>query len=217
VACGLMTEGACDLPDLAEGLFYTQVAAGGIHTVLLRSDGNAVACGSNWHDRCNIPPLEEGLTYTQVSAGDQCTLLLRSDGKAVLCGLMHSDSSMNHFVLNDSYTQAAAGGAHIVLIRQNGTGIASGDNRAGQCNLPALDEGLTYGLPVLVLQASHHGTSIHFATLGGEEFCRIQAAAPEQAPTDVLPARLMREMGPMYYRFSRVHVVWLAQGENARQ
>ena len=34
------------------------------HSVLLRSDGNAVACGSNHCGQCNIPDLAEGVTYT---------------------------------------------------------------------------------------------------------------------------------------------------------
>ncbi|CAK0818677.1 unnamed protein product [Prorocentrum cordatum] len=38
--------GVCDVPAPAEGLIYTQVAAGGSHAVLLQSDGTAVACGT---------------------------------------------------------------------------------------------------------------------------------------------------------------------------
>ena len=37
----------CDIPELAEGVHYTQVSAGESHTVLLRSDGTATACGHN--------------------------------------------------------------------------------------------------------------------------------------------------------------------------
>eukprot|EP00747_Dinoflagellata_sp_TGD_P046758 gnl/TRDRNA2_/TRDRNA2_144616_c1_seq1.p1 gnl/TRDRNA2_/TRDRNA2_144616_c1~~gnl/TRDRNA2_/TRDRNA2_144616_c1_seq1.p1 ORF type:complete len:146 (-),score=18.35 gnl/TRDRNA2_/TRDRNA2_144616_c1_seq1:8-445(-) len=33
------------------------IAAGGFHTVLLRSDGTAVACGSNGYGQCQIPSL----------------------------------------------------------------------------------------------------------------------------------------------------------------
>ena len=38
----------------------------------------------------------------------------------------------------------AAGDFHTVLLRSDGTAVACGSNGAGQCNLPALDEGLTY-------------------------------------------------------------------------
>ena len=37
--------------------FHTPVSAGGSHTVLLRSDGQAVACGRNTFGQCNIPSL----------------------------------------------------------------------------------------------------------------------------------------------------------------
>ena len=45
VACGYNGSDQCNIPPLDEGMSYTQVSAGGDHTVLLRSDGHAVACG----------------------------------------------------------------------------------------------------------------------------------------------------------------------------
>ena len=36
---------------------YTQVSAGGDHSVLLRSDGSAVTCGLNRYGQCSIPPV----------------------------------------------------------------------------------------------------------------------------------------------------------------
>lgn len=65
-----------------------QVAAGGWHTVLLRSDGTAVAFGLSFHGQCTISPLEDGLTYMQVAAGEVHTVLLRSDGTAVAFGCL---------------------------------------------------------------------------------------------------------------------------------
>eukprot|EP00435_Cladocopium_sp_Y103_P057603 s17_g19.t2 len=62
------------------------MAAGGRHTVLLRSDGCAVATGINMDGQCDIPPFRNGLNYTQVSAGSHHTVLLRSDGCAASCG-----------------------------------------------------------------------------------------------------------------------------------
>ena len=87
VACGNNDNGQCRLPPLAAGKAYTQVAAGGNHTFLLRSDGVAVASGH----QCTLPPLAVGQTYTQVAAGAGhgqafYTVLLRSDGVAVACG-----------------------------------------------------------------------------------------------------------------------------------
>ena len=45
------------------------VAAGGVHTVLLRSDGTAAAFGDNDDGQCDLPALDGGLTYTQAAAG----------------------------------------------------------------------------------------------------------------------------------------------------
>jgi hypothetical protein len=74
------------IPPLEDGVAYTQVAAGGIHSVLLRSDGSAVACGGNNYGQCDIPPLEEGLSYLQVSAGGFHTVLLSAPALRWLCG-----------------------------------------------------------------------------------------------------------------------------------
>jgi len=54
MACGRNADGQCDIPGLEDGVTYSQVSAGGFHTVLLRSDGRAVACGSKRCGQCNI-------------------------------------------------------------------------------------------------------------------------------------------------------------------
>jgi len=62
------------------------VFAGLCHTVLPRSDGDAVADGKNQFDQCNVPLLDDGFACTQVTAGTRNTVLLRSEGSAVVCG-----------------------------------------------------------------------------------------------------------------------------------
>ena len=47
VAFGENISRECDIPALAEGATYTQIAAGIAHTVLLMNDGTANACGQN--------------------------------------------------------------------------------------------------------------------------------------------------------------------------
>lgn len=44
--------------QLDNGVSYTQVSAGGKHTVPLQNDGTAVACGDNALGQCDIPPLD---------------------------------------------------------------------------------------------------------------------------------------------------------------
>ena len=45
VAWGSNRLGQCNIPDLVEGVTYTQVDAGDEHTVLSASDVTAAACG----------------------------------------------------------------------------------------------------------------------------------------------------------------------------
>ena len=135
-------------PRGAKTLFASQdtmESAGLEHTVLLRSDGQAVACGCNSDGQCNIPPLDEGISYSQVSAGTSHTVLLRSDGQAVACG-QNSDGRCSIPPLDEglSYSQVSAGGSHTVLLRSDGQAVACGDNFAGQCGIPSLDEGPSY-------------------------------------------------------------------------
>ncbi len=46
IAFGDDTSGQANVPDLPAGVTYTDAAAGSSHTVLLRSDGEAVAFGN---------------------------------------------------------------------------------------------------------------------------------------------------------------------------
>ena len=145
VACGNNEDGQCTIPPLGEGMSYTQVSAGGDHTVLLRSDGTAVACGHNEDGQCTIPPLDEGMSYTQVSAGGDHAVLLRSDSTAVACGNNeYQQCTMPHLGEGMSYTQVSAGGGHTVLRRSDGTALACWNNEDGQCDIPPLDEGISY-------------------------------------------------------------------------
>ena len=63
------------------------MSAGDGHTVLLRSDGQAVAFGSNSYGQTDVPDLTAGLHFTAAAAGTNHTVLLRSDGQAVAFGL----------------------------------------------------------------------------------------------------------------------------------
>ena len=118
---------------------YTQVSAGGDHTVLLRSDGTALACGNNEDGQCNIPPLDDGISYTQISAGNVHTVFLRNDGTAVACGA-NDDEQCNIPILDEgiSYNEVSAGDLHTVLLQSDGAAVACGDNPFGQCNIPSL-------------------------------------------------------------------------------
>ena len=117
MACGRNREGQCDLPALVEGLTYTQVAAGGGHTVLLRSDGSAVACGCNHSGECDLPALVEGLTY--VAQLPPLLLQASFDGASVLLWTLGGE---------ERHRLGAAPGALLADVRA----LLAADCRAGR-------------------------------------------------------------------------------------
>ena len=145
VACGSNGDGQRNLPTLEAGETYTQVAAGGGHTVLLKDNGQAVACGSNDDGECNIPDLAAGERYTQIATGFCHTVLLKDNGQAVACGAnLDGECNIPALAAGETYTQIAAGGSHTVCLKNNGQVVACGCNDHGQCNIPALAAGETY-------------------------------------------------------------------------
>eukprot|EP00434_Breviolum_minutum_P024649 symbB.v1.2.021769.t1/scaffold1821.1/size219240/8 len=134
-----------ELQLLTGGNEGAMAQAGGWHTVLLRSDGQAIAYGCNRGDECSIPPLDEGISYTQVAAGGSHTALLRSDGQAVACG-ENADGQCTIPPLDGglSYIQVSAGEFHTVLLRSDGEAVACGFNQRGQCNIPSKEARISY-------------------------------------------------------------------------
>ena len=74
------------IPQLDHGVDYTQISCGREHTILIRSDGQAIGIGCNQYGQIAIPGLPDGVTYEQAAAGKYHTVLLRSDGRAVAFG-----------------------------------------------------------------------------------------------------------------------------------
>ncbi|CAK9056746.1 unnamed protein product [Durusdinium trenchii] len=173
-----------------EGVAYTQVSAGGYHSVLLRSDGSAVACGFNDHGQCKIPPLEKGVCYTQVSAGHAHSVLLRSDGSAVACGTNDvGQCDIQPLEEGVCYTQVSAGHVHSVLLQSDGSGVAFGDNRFGTCSFPSVettgccylvDCGKDYILQVGVA-FKDDAAVLTCCDLAGQEVLRVRASESDLA------------------------------------
>ena len=67
------------------GMQHVQATAGAGHTMLVRSDGEALAFGFNGDGECDVPALPPGTQYLQAAAGGH-TVLLRSDGEALAFG-----------------------------------------------------------------------------------------------------------------------------------
>ena len=79
VAWGCNRLGQCNIPDLVEGVTYTQVDTGDEHTVLLASDGTVAVCGSNKNWTVQHPCIVRWCHLHPIAIGGYCTFLLKSD------------------------------------------------------------------------------------------------------------------------------------------
>ena len=105
-----------------------QVAAGGLHTVGLKSDETVVAVGSNFYGACDV----DGWTnIDQVDAGPYHTVGLRNDGTVVAVGWDNCDiTAVGDWTDID---QVAAGNYHTVGLESDQTVVAVGCGT--QCNV----------------------------------------------------------------------------------
>jgi VCBS repeat-containing protein len=103
------------------------VAAGGFHTVGLKSDGTAVAAGLLSDGQCDVSGWSG---IVEVAGGDKHSVGLKSDGTVVAAGL---DSSGQCGVSEWSdVTAVTTGDNHTVGLKSNGTVVAVGANGDGQ-------------------------------------------------------------------------------------
>jgi hypothetical protein len=106
------------------------VAAGGLHTVGLESDGTVVAVGYNADGNCNVGGWTD---ITQVAAGSYHTVGLKSDGTVVAVGVNYEGQcDVGNWT---DITQVAAGYYHTVGLKDDGTVVAVGQNNYGQCDV----------------------------------------------------------------------------------
>jgi alpha-tubulin suppressor-like RCC1 family protein len=106
------------------------VAAGGFHTVGLKSDGTVVAVGFNTYAQCDVGNWTD---IVQVAAGWGHTVGLRSDGTVVAVG--HNGFGQCNVDGWTDIIQVTAKVWHTVGLRSDGTVVAVGDNNDGQCNV----------------------------------------------------------------------------------
>jgi hypothetical protein len=103
------------------------VAAGGYHSVGLRSNGTPVAAGNNYSGQCAVGDWEN---IIQVAAGEAHTVGLKNDGTVVAVG----DNDYHQCEVSGwtGIVQVVAGGFHTVGLKDNGTVVAVGLNNYGQ-------------------------------------------------------------------------------------
>ena len=126
-----ITGSASNLNFLGRASVYTpMVAAGGYHTVGLKSDGTVVAVGWNTYGQCDVGSWTD---IVQVAAGEGHTVGLKSDGTVVAVGYnTYGQCDVDNWT---DIVQVAAGEGHTVGVKSDGTVVAVGSNSYGQCNV----------------------------------------------------------------------------------
>ena len=116
----------------SDSFFRSQptLAAGGFHTVGIRSDGTVVATGNDDYGQRNIYSWSN---IVAVAAGDNHTVGLHSDGTVVATGSnKYGQCDVNSWT---DIVAVAAGVNHTVGLRSDGTVVATGNNDGGQCDV----------------------------------------------------------------------------------
>lgn len=111
------------------------------HTVIVQNDGRAVAHGRNAERQCDIieeveDPEASDLFQTELPLAACPVFVYESDRLG--------ESAIAAPDRDNAYTQAAAGHFHTVLLRNDGTVVARGQNAERQCNIPELVRDSTY-------------------------------------------------------------------------
>lgn len=149
----------CSVPELPDGLEYTQIAAANYFVVLLRSDGRAITFipqddpedSVSGFGNCDIPELPEGIRYVQVAAGSFHLALLRSDGQVLIGNDDYSaaeDKQVPELPEGLEYLQVAAGDYITAMLRSDGDVVVYDHKEDGEWPLsdqiPPLPDGLEY-------------------------------------------------------------------------
>ena len=95
---------------------FTQVAAGGEHSLGLKSDGTVVAWGANYSGQTNVPV--PNADFVVVTAGWRHSLGLKNDGSIVAWGYNNSGQT-NIPAPNTDFVAVAAGWTHSLGLKND--------------------------------------------------------------------------------------------------
>jgi len=111
------------------------IAAGGIHSLVLKSDGSVVGWGYNGYGQINIPQSAQS-GVTAIAAGYDHSLALKSDGSVVGWGNNDYGKINISQSAQSGVTAIAAGGNHSLALKSDGSVVGWGYNGYGIINIP---------------------------------------------------------------------------------
>ena len=113
----------------------TAIAAGGHHSLALKSDGTVVAWGYNDSGQTNVPAGLSGVTAIAARLYAQPGAEERRHGRRL--GRRTATARANVPAGLSGVTAIAAGLDHSLALKSDGTVVAWGYNTSGQTNVPA--------------------------------------------------------------------------------
>jgi hypothetical protein len=145
VAWGANDQGQTNVPA---GLDAIAVAAGGYHSLALKTDGRVAGWGYNAYGAASVPATLTGVVA--IAAGGYHSLALKTNGQVVGWGYNGDGAAFPPTGLS-GVVAIAAGGYHSLALKSDGTVVGWGYNGYGQTTPPA---GLT-GVKAISAGAYH--------------------------------------------------------------
>ena len=138
-----------NLPEQIVASGVTAIAAGGFHSLLLKSDDSLWAMGDNEYGQLgdgtynitNLPERIVASNVTAIAAGEYHSLLLKSDGSLWAMGTneygqlgdgTYNTTNQPEQIVATNVTAIAAGEYHSLLLKSDGSLWAMGDNGYGE-------------------------------------------------------------------------------------
>ncbi len=128
---------------------YVAIAAGGYHSVALRSDGSIEAWGNNVYGQRNAPT---GTNYVAIAAGNRHSLALKSNGSVV--GWGDNTYGETNPQTGSQYVAIAAGDDCSIALKSDGSIVVWGDTSYG-LGTPPTDNDY-----VAIAAGGHHGIAL---------------------------------------------------------
>ena len=154
----------------------TKIAAGGGHSMFLRSDGSLWAMGDNGsgelgdgttdndNNNTNLPEQIVTGNVTAIAAGENHSLVLKSDGSLWAMGYngdgelgdgTYNNTSLPELIVASNVTAIAAGGGHSLFIKRDGSLWATGNNADGELGDGTTDHGnFNTNVPELIVASN---------------------------------------------------------------